>query len=156
MFDRLSKLFKKKEATVKEVKAKKIKVRAKDIQNHIAWLDESMRACEADIKKYCEILDELKTHDPGDDKELHSKLIAEAEDNLQDYRNAYSLLQEQREKEYTILKKYKDSRFYIAPKDLVVILGLLSGGIYAITLDRDNPKSLKIASFLMRLFPIKM
>lgn len=150
------KLFEKKEATVKAVKAKKIKVRAKDIQSHIEWLDEAMRTCEADIKKCCEILDKLKTRDPGDDKELNLKLIVEAEENLQNYRSEYSLLQEQREKEYSILKKYKDSRFYIAPKDLIVILGLLSGGIYAITLERENPKSLKLASFLMRLFPIKM
>lgn len=68
----------------------------------------------------------------------------------------YTCLQEEMEKEYTILKKFKDSRFYIAPKDAIII-GCISGvAIFMIALERENPKALKLASFLLKLFPLHL
>lgn len=55
-------------------------------------------------------------------------------------------------KEYEILRKYKDSRFYVDPKVLLPVV--IVGGIafFAICLDQENPKALKIAQFVIKLF----
>lgn len=64
----------------------------------------------------------------------------------------YEKLSAELMKEYEILKKYKDSRFFIEPKviaTLVVIGGL---AFFAICLDQENPKAIKIAQFITKLF----
>ena len=150
------KLFGKKEATVNNVeKVKKLKVTAKDIQRHIQWIDHEMQECEKDRQRYREIMSELKTFDAEDDEDRYSKLIQESR-ALEDSNSRYTELQEQKEKEYAILKKYKDSKFYIPPKDLLTIGGIFALSMYMITLERENPKSLKLASFVLKLFPLKM
>lgn len=64
----------------------------------------------------------------------------------------YEKLSNELMREYEILKKYKDSRFYVEPKviaTLVVIGGL---AFFAICLDQENPKAIKIAQFITKLF----
>jgi len=144
---------KKKELT--KVKVKKRKVTVKDIQIHIKWLDEEMSKVQEERRRYREIMKQMTELDPIADKkeydklELEARLYADADDR-------YTQLQEQKEKEYTILKKYKDSRFYIQPKDLAIILGVSALSIFMISLERENPKSLKLASYVLKLFPIKI
>lgn len=144
---------KKKELT--KVKVKKRKVTVKDIQIHIKWLDEEMSKVQEERRRYREIMKQMTELDPIADKkeydklELEARLYADADDR-------YTQLQEQKEKEYTILKKYKDSRFYIQPKDLAIILGVSALSVFMISLERENPKSLKLASYVLKLFPIKI
>ena len=147
--------FRKKEAPVKMEKIKKLRVTAKDIQKHIRWIDSEMLECEKDRQRYREILAELQEIDSENDKERYSKLLQESH-YLEDADSRYMELQEQKEKEYAILKKYKDSKFFIAPKDLLTIVGISALSLYMITLERENPKSLKLATFILKLFPIKM
>ena len=144
---------KKKELT--KVKVKKRKVTVKDIQIHIKWLDEEMSKVQEERRRYRDIMKRMTELDPIADKkeydqlELEARLYADADER-------YTLLQEQKEKEYTILKKYKDSRFYIQPKDLAIILGVSALSVFMISLERENPKSLKLASYVLKLFPIKI
>lgn len=144
---------KKKELT--KVKVKKRKVTVKDIQIHIKWLDEEMSKVQEERRRYREIMKQMTELDPITNKkeydklELEARLYADADDR-------YTQLQEQKEKEYTILKKYKDSRFYIQPKDLAIILGVSALSVFMISLERENPKSLKLASYVLKLFPIKI
>lgn len=144
--------FKKKQT---KVKVKQHRITAKDIQDHIKFLDEELNKVQAERVKYRDILKKMSTLDPTDDKEEYDKLLHESQ-MYADADTRYTLIQEQREKEYTILKKYKDSRFYITPKDLAIILGLFVACIFTISLERDNPKSIKLASFVLKLFPIKI
>lgn len=147
-------LFKKKEATVKREKVKRVKVTAKDIQSHIQWIDQEMNKVQLERERYRAIQTEISKLDPSDE-ERYSELLNEVK-VLEDADERYTKLQEQKEKEYTILKKYKDSKFFIAPKDLAVIGGVSLLSLFMISLERENPKSLKLASFVLRLFPIKM
>lgn len=136
-----------------EKKEKVRKVRARDLQNHIRWIDEEMNEVQKQRKRYREIQKELMEAKDLDDEER--RILEEEAKLYADADARYTELQEQKEKEYTILKKYKDSKFFISPRDMAILGGLALLGIYAISLDRDNPKALKIFSFLTKLFPIK-
>ena len=136
-----------------KVKVKKIKITAKEIKTHINWLDEQIQKCQKERERYRELRKQMLELDPDD--ESYSALEREAE-AYADADERYSKLQEQREKEFTILKKYKDSKFYVAPKDLMVIFGVGCLSFFMIALERENPKALKLASFVLKLFPIKM
>lgn len=144
---------KKKELT--KVKVKKRKVTVKDIQIHIKWLDEEMSKVQEERRRYREIMKQMTELDPIANKKEYDKLELEAR-LYADADERYTQLQEQKEKEYTILKKYKDSRFYIQPKDLAIILGVSALSVFMISLERENPKSLKLASYVLKLFPIKI
>lgn len=149
-------IFKRKGTTTKKTKTKKrTKVRAKDLQAHIKWIDDQMTELQGQRKRYRDILKEMSELDPITDKKAYAKLRAESR-LYEDADAKYTELQEQKEKEYTILKKYKDSKFYIPPKDLCVIGGVSLLSLFMISLERENPKSLKLASFVLKLFPIKL
>ena len=149
--------FEKKEATVKKEKVKIKKITAKDLQAHIYWLDQEMIKVQAERNRLREIREELANMKPDteEDDQRYSELLNEAK-LYEDADAKYTLLQEQKEKEYTILKKYKDSKFYIPPKDLAIIAGVSAIAVFMISLERENPKSLKLASFVLKLFPIKI
>lgn len=144
---------KKKELT--KVKVKKRKVTVKDIQIHIKWLDDEMSKVQEERRRYRDIMKQMTELDPIANKKEYDKLELEAR-LYADADERYTQLQEQKEKEYTILKKYKDSRFYIQPKDLAIILGVSALSVFMISLERENPKSLKLASYVLKLFPIKI
>lgn len=135
--------------TTQKVKVRKVK--AKDIQRHIEWIDEQMQKCEEDRLRKLEILREMSKLDPVLDQDRYSELQKEA-DLLDKIDERYDLLQKQKDKEYEILSKYKNSKFYIPPKELTIIgvVGLL--GLFAIALDRENPKALKLVQLLMLPF----
>ena len=149
----IKELFRKDETGETKVRVKKIKITAKEIKTHIEWLDGEIRKCQKDRERYRELRKQMLELDPDD--ESYSALEREAE-AYADADERYSKLQEQREKEFTILKKYKDSKFYVAPKDLMVIFGVGCLSFFMIALERENPKALKLASFVLKLFPIKM
>ena len=55
-------------------------------------------------------------------------------------------------KEYEILKAYKASRFYIEPKVIATLVVIGGIAFFAICLDQENPKAIKIAQFVTKLF----
>ena len=134
---------------------KKVKVRAKDIQEHIRWIDEEMKRTLEERVKFREIRKELMTLDPDDDGVTYSRLMEEAK-VYEDADERYTKLQEQKEKEYVILKKYKDSKFYVPPDRAMIIGGVLLVAIFAIALEREDPKALKLSTFILKLFPVKL
>lgn len=64
----------------------------------------------------------------------------------------YEALSKELEKEYEILKKYKDSRFIIEPKIIVTLIVIGGIAFFAICLDQESPKAIKIAQFVVKLF----
>ncbi len=64
----------------------------------------------------------------------------------------YETLSNELMKEYEILRKYKDSRFYVDPKVLATLLVVGGIAFFAICLDQENPKAIKIAQFITKLF----
>lgn len=125
------------------------KVRARDLQDNILRIKQTMDWVEGEIN---ETVGLMKVQDKSTEEGI--KKYKALKLNLKDLHELYSTLQDQEEKQYEILKKYKNSKFYIAPKDLLVITGVTGLAIFMIALDRENPKALKLASFVLKLFPI--
>lgn len=130
---------------------KKKKVTAKDIQENISRIQEAMNGVNAEKKR---ITTEMKKVDreTEDGKKKYEQLNAELMSAIE----TYDGLQNELEKEYGILKKYKDSKFFIQPKDAVIIAVLGGVSLFALALERENPKAIKLATFLLKLFPIKL
>lgn len=136
---------------VDEIKKKTRKVRAKDLQENILRIRNTMEWVESEINETVGLMKKQnKSTEEGIEKYKALKIT------LRDLNEIYSTLQDQEEKQYEILKKYKNSKFYIAPKDLLVITGVAGLSLFMIALDRENPKALKLASFVLRLFPINI
>lgn len=137
----------------KEVKEKK-KIGAKEIQENIKNIQANMKYVQNEMNKVIQ-----KMKDLDDENGINVGKIEAYKDlriELQEWQNVYQELQNEMEKDYTILKKYKDSKFYIQPKDVLVIVGVTGLAIFMIALERENPKATKLASFLLKLFPIKI
>lgn len=128
---------------------KKVKVTVRDIQRNILKIQQTMNWVQSDIK---DITNQMAENDRADDgKKLEYAALVE---NLKEKNELYSVLQKEMEQEYTTLKKMKDSRFMMQPKDGLIIGGLIFLGTFAIALERENPKALKLFSFIMKLMPL--
>ena len=78
--------------------------------------------------------------------------IKRARANAEPGTEEYEKLSSELMKEYEILKKYKDSRFFIEPK-VILTLAVIGGlAFFAICLDQENPKALRISQFIIKLF----
>lgn len=67
----------------------------------------------------------------------------------------YSRLQKELENELTNLKKYKDGKFMIHPKDCIMIGGTVLSFLFLIGLSREWPSSIKLGSLILKMFPYK-
>lgn len=129
-------------------KAKR-KVTPKDIQDNILKIQTTMKYVEEETAKTVE---ELKTVDK--ETEYGRNQYDQLQADLHGMNELYKALQEMEEKQYGILKKYRDSRFYIQPKDWLTISGLTFLAVIVIALDRESPKITKLASFILKLLPL--
>lgn len=127
----------------------KKKVTPKDIQDNVYKIQKTMKYVEEETEKTVE---ELKTVNKETDygREKYTQL----QKDLQAMNELYKALQEMQEKQYAILSKYKDSRFYIKPKDWLTIGGLTVLAVIVIALDRESPKITKLVSFILKLMPL--
>lgn len=130
-----------------EVKQKK--VNAKDIQENILKIRETMRYVETETSKTVEEL-KMANKDTEDGRCRYEQL----QKDLHEMNELYKALQEMEEKQYGILKKYKDSKFFIQPKDWLMIGGSVVLAVIVIGLDRESPKITKLMSFVLRLLPL--
>ena len=137
---------------MEKVKVKRKKVRASDIQENILRIKENMNWLNDEINRKIDAIKAIEDKNSGYGREEYTQKMSE----LAELRDAYGGLQEELEKEYTILKKYKDSKFYIQPKDLITIVGVSGLAVFMIALERENPKATKLASFILKLFPMKL
>ena len=133
----------------KDEEGKEKKVTAKDLQGNIAKIRMTMNWVEEERAK---TIEKLKTVDKSTESgmEQYNGLHYW----LKELNDLFESLQEQEEKQYLILKKYKDSKFYIQPKDWLVIGGTTILAVFIIALDRESPKITKLASFILKLFPL--
>ena len=67
----------------------------------------------------------------------------------------YETLQQELEREETILKKLKDANQVITLKDAMVIGGTATALIFFIALAREYPTALKMASIILKFVPFK-
>lgn len=125
------------------------KVTPKDIQENIMKIQATMRYVEEETAKTVE---ELKT--VNKETEYGRNRYDQLQADLHGMNELYKALQEMEEKQYGILKKYRDSRFYIQPKDWLTISGLTFLAVIVIALDRESPKITKLASFILKLLPL--
>ena len=133
----------------KDEEGKEKKVTAKDLQDNIAKIRMTMNWVEEERAKTIETLKTV-------DKSTESGMVQynTLQFQLKELNDLFESLQDQEEKQYLILKKYKDSKFYIQPKDWLVIGGTTILAIFIIALDRESPKITKLASFILKLFPL--
>ena len=76
--------------------------------------------------------------------------------DLKDMHEVYSTLQEEMKLEYENIKKIKDGKFIMAPKDIISIAAMGLVGIFVFSLERENPRAVKMAEFILRLFPMHL
>jgi len=129
----------------------KVKITQKDIKKNAAKIQRRMEKIQAERDKIADKMEEIDISD-DEGREAYRKLNEE----LKLRNEAYSALQKEEQEEYNTIKKMKDSKFLIAPKDAIMISGLFILGTLAIALERENPKAIKIVSFITKLFPMHM
>ena len=64
----------------------------------------------------------------------------------------YETLSDELQKAYEIMKKYKESKFYIEPKVMATLVVVGAIGFFAICLSQEDPTAIKIAQFISKLF----
>lgn len=116
--------------------------RTDQIRNKIDWAQ----------MEWEQIVTELSTITP--EVRAEAQKYASLKVQLQEMNETIETLQEQEKTQYDILKKYKDSKFYIPPKDLLIICGVTTLAIFVIALDRESPKIVKTVSFILKLMPL--
>lgn len=137
------------------VKVKEKKITAGDIQRNIRQIRARMNYANNEIEKKIKEIEKLeKAESAGEDIDVEE--MKEKQLQLSELNELYSVLQKEMKEELEILRKYKDSKFYIQPKDAVIIGGVAFIAVFMIALERENPKALKLATFLLKLFPIKI
>lgn len=67
----------------------------------------------------------------------------------------YEALQKELEHEQTILRKYKDAKFYMSPKEMAMVGGTTVAVVFFIALAREYPSALKVGSMLLKIMPFK-
>ena len=133
-----------------EVKVKK--VRPRDIQKNLREIQDRMNILHKDIDR---INAEMARIDRNA-SDNHEQLYVLLQDELRTKNEIYSTYQTEMKNEYDMLKKYRESRFSIAPEKGLMIGGVLFVGVFALALERENPKALKLAQFLLKLFPMHL
>jgi len=126
------------------------KVTAKDIQENITRIKENTEWVNSEINKTIKQMSEVD-RDTNEGLMKYNRLKV----HLAELQQTYDTLQNQWKAQLDVLKKYKDSKFYIPPKDLLTIASVGGLAFFGISLDHENPKAMKLAQFVMKLFPVK-
>ena len=129
---------------------KKVKVTPKILRDNIAAINEKERAVKAEID---EVLAKKAKIDQSTEEGLREYDFCQ--NRLKELTELYSTFQKEKEEEYTILKKHRDSGIFNQAKEGVMIGGVIFLGVFMVALERENPKALKLATFLLKLFPMK-
>lgn len=127
------------------------KVRARDIQKNLRAIQDRIDALHGIIDDTTREMNAIdRNTESGQAKYLRMS------DELKMLNETMSALQDEMKSEYDALKKYRDSRFSIQPERAVIIGGIMFLGTFMIALERENPKALKLATFLLKLFPLHL
>lgn len=133
------------------IKVKKRRVSARELQANISKIMKIKEWILADNEKTIAEIKELDmTTDEGKSKYLELKA------HLDEHMELYSTAQQELDAEYVTLKKYRDSKLTIPPDKLLTTICLSGLTLFALALDRESPKAVKLASFVMKIFPFKM
>ena len=131
---------------------KRVKVTNRDLQRNALRIQQAIERTQEKIEGIEEKMRAIDKSTPDGEKEY-----ARLEVELKNSHELYGTLQGELGTEYSNIKKRHDGKFMIAPKDALMIGGLVFVGTFAIALERENPKALKLVSFLLKtLFPIHL
>jgi len=89
------------------------------------------------------------------DIQMNIRRIMDAMQRLPEDSDEYSRLAKELEHEYVILKKYKDSRFYIEPKQWLLIGGGVMVTVFFVALEREVPSVTKFTNLLFKIMPFR-
>ena len=128
---------------------KQIKVGPKEIQKNVVKIQRTMEWLQSEIETIVSEMDGLDRN-----SEDYAEEFARLNCELKAKNDLYSELQKEQEQEYATLKKMKESRFSITPKDAITIGGLIFLSTFAIALERENPKAIKLVSFITKMMPL--
>ena len=89
-------------------------------------------------------------------KELRDNIrrLHEAIDNTKEGTDTYEKLQCELKTEYELLKKMKEAKHSVPPQIKVTLFVVGSIAFFAICLDQESPKALKLAQFVVKLFKL--
>lgn len=89
------------------------------------------------------------------DIQANIRRIMDAMQQLPAQSDEYERLAKELEHEYVILKKYKDSRFYIEPKQWLLIGGGTLVTVFFVALEREVPSVTKFTNLLFKIIPFR-
>jgi hypothetical protein len=102
-------------------------------------------------KVKCKVVSVFKRKLTGKDIIRNIQELEEARSQLSKGTDEYNAIQAEISKEYDILKKYREGRFGIKPEATITAIAIFGMFLFAIALDRESPKPVKIAQFLIKL-----
>ena len=90
-------------------------------------------------------------------KELQNNIrrIQDALSRMKEGTDEYERLSRELEHEYVILRKYKDSKFYIEPKQYLLIGGGIIVTVFFVCLEREVPSVTKFCNMLFKIMPFR-
>ena len=83
------------------------------------------------------------------------RLIQEALEHTPRGTDEYERLSKELEHEYVVLRKYMDSRFYIEPKQYLLIGGGVIVTVFFVCLEREVPSVTKFCNLLFKILPFR-
>ena len=102
-------------------------------------------------KVKCKIVNIFKKRLTGRDIIRNIQELEEKRSTLEKGTDEYNAIQSEISREYDILKKYREGRFGIKPEAVITTVAMVGLFFFAIALDRESPKPVKMAQFVIKL-----
>lgn len=157
---KIGNVFKRKDVKKKPVTASEIRDNIERIQRAMSKMNP-----EEDPKAYQQLADEMeeefarlkkcKTKVTGKDIQENIGRIMNAMKLTPEGSEEYERLSKELEHEYVILRKYKDSRFYIEPKQYLLIGGGVLVTVFFVALEREVPSVNRFVSTMFKIMPFR-
>ena len=128
---------------------KKVRVTVRELEQNSMKIQEAIVTTQNEIAKLQRDINETNTAD--DEGKKRKK---ELQEDLKTAHDMLGILQGELQKQEEIIKKHRESRHVIAPKDALSIGGMIIVGIFVIGLERENPRFIKLSEFILKLFPM--
>ena len=128
-----------------------VKVTVKDLEASACKMQTAMNALQIEIES---VVKSMNSTDRSTDSGMAK--YARLKKDLDEKHEMVKILQEEMDKQYANIKKMKESRRLITTKEAMTICGMTLVGGFMIALERENPRAIKLAEFIMRLFPMHM
>lgn len=130
---------------------KRIKVSVGSLKENASRIQAAMADTQDEINRISEKMAQIDRKTEDGEKEY-----ADLQEELKEKHEMYSLMQTELKMELENIKKFREGKHAIAPKDAFMIGGVVFLATFMIALERENPKALKLATFLLKLVPLHL